>query len=169
MANVSCFWDIQITPPGCFERPCAGYFSSTTCNGDALCQWDTLANKCKIAACGTLTTACQCTGALLGTCFWDNGTSTCQDKRFAGCGNMDIVFLLDGSVATLEPSGRERMALAGIVESLRQWTLYAPLTGTLPGPATSALAGFRVGVLKMGDPTNMCPTANCRITGLTGQ
>jgi len=82
---------------------------------------------------------------------------------------MDIVFVLDGSVAVLEPSGRERMILAGLVESLRQWTLYAPLTGTGPGFAPATQTGFRVGVIKMGDLTYMCPQAGCRITGNVAQ
>jgi hypothetical protein len=169
-----CHWFQRPSGQRCAAKTgavCQTYGFAPTCNADSKCSWNNVALSCQVRKCPKFST-CGCSVAADEDgdrwCAWD-GIGDCHDGRFVNCANADILFLVDGSAASLRPSGQHTVKYAGVYRYLYDWILNAPLTNTaLSAVATNSTPGVRVGFAKLGNSANQCPqsgTIGCNISG----
>eukprot|EP00756_Hemistasia_phaeocysticola_P014937 Hpha_TRINITY_DN15373_c2_g2::TRINITY_DN15373_c2_g2_i1::g.87622::m.87622 len=147
-----CLWDVSLKPPICVAGPCSPYKDTATCNADGKCGWDKTQNKCVVKHCGLYDDRCLCIADTTLNCAWNGGKQICQSGALAGCPELDLVILFDGSGSmTKEFVANHPSGFQAMLESFRSWTSGLPLTGDKAGQPVQG-SGFRIGMIQFSEP-----------------
>ena len=172
--DVMCLWD---PIKQCVPTPCSVYGTDTAAclsHPNMLCAPNTpTSNQCVIRECSYYDTVpdsqCQCKTD--SRCSWDSSSSVCKNAAFAGCPDLDLVILLDGSGSMKQPFyNKHPVGFFALLEMLRTWLHTLPLTGedsTVGITSSVKNKGFRVSLVQFSPatPVNIDPTTNGRLTG----
>ena len=142
-SDLSCAWDVSVSPGACALRYCSRHTTSPLCSDDPKCKWD--GGKCLRTDCEDITNACGC--RRYPECFWNAASGRvgfCEKTEYGRCPTMDLVVLFDGSSFMSSSSfGNHPNGYAGLLALLGEWSRGLPLSGegaaAPPSPDTSTL------------------------------
>ncbi|CUI14460.1 membrane-associated protein, putative [Bodo saltans] len=160
-----CDWFVNGEVGVCSNTECAQYANQATCVADPSCYYKNM--QCLVASCRNLA-SCMCSSM-------DGCTPVgrlCFSDQSIGCNNMDIVYLVDGTMNMSQAFERYPNGFVGVTQAIATADLSMTSTAASAG-ATSGNKGSRVGVVMFSSTSPITSPASIgsagRLTGLNSE